>query len=199
MTDEPNVPIPPTQAEPSTSPAETNAPEAPEAGPTANEAWEDVVTRLRDLGEAISAWTKAAADTPENRKHLEEVRSGVNEIGRQTTQAFTSVTSGDFGRQVSEGATQVGQAIGDTAHEFGQAAAPVFASAFAGLSEAFGRAAQKVEESAAQRAEAPAEPAAEPQAQASAEPAAEPNAAPAPSAPQPPVAPATPPDGPSEP
>ena len=141
-----------------------------------------MVDRLRELGDAISIWTRAAADTPENRKHIEEVRSGVNEMSRQAGEAFSSVATSDFGRQVSEGATQVGQAIGETATEFGQAAAPHVASAFAGLADAFGRAAHKVEESVTTPAGPPAPPE-------------EPGApAPAPAAPQPPVAPAPPED-----
>ena len=155
--------------------------DAPPTGPSAAEAWEEVVVRLRELGDAISAWTKAAADTPENRKHLEEVRSGVNEVARQANDAFSSVASGDVGRQISEGATQMGHAIGEGAQELGAAAAPHVASMFAGLADMFGHAAQKVGESVPPPApsDAQASVGAEP-----AEPAPE-----APVAPQPPVPP----------
>jgi len=152
MTDESNVPIPPEPAETPVGAgppeAEPAAPNPAAAGPTPSAAWDDVVARLGDLGDALSAWAKAAADTPENREHLDEVRAGVNDMARQANEAFSAMAGSDFGRQVSESASQMGTAIGSSAQEFGQAAAPHVASAFAGLADAFGRAAQKVGEKA---------------------------------------------------
>ena len=138
-------------------PQAAQAADAPAAapGPTPAEAWEDVRAALGVLGDALSAWAKAAADTPENRQHLDEVRSGVNDMARQANEAFSAVAGSDLGRQFSEGATQVGQAIGGSAQEFSQAAAPHVASAFAGLADAFGRVAEKP-------AEPPSRPAPEP-------------------------------------
>ena len=143
-----------------TAPEEAAAP----AGPTPGEAWDEVVARLGELGDALSAWAKAAADTPENRQHLDEVRSGVNDMARQATEAFSAMADSDFGRQFAEGASQMGQSIGGTATELSQAAAPHVASAFAGLADAFGRAAQKVGEAASAHpaAEPPSRPAPEP-------------------------------------
>jgi len=189
MSDDPNVPFQPEPAEPPVAEPAAAEPDVAPAGPSAADAWDDVVLKLRELGEAMAAWTKAAADTPENRRHLDEVRAGVSDVARQANDAFSSVASSDFGRQVSESATQVGQAIGTTAHEVGQAAGPAVASAFAGLADMFGRAAHKVDETvAAQAAKAQQE------APAPGEPAAPAPAAPA--EPQPPVAP-TPPEGPA--
>jgi hypothetical protein len=145
MTDEPSIPAPPPSPEDSAPAAESAT---PPDGPSAGEAWVDVVAKLRDLGDAIGAWTKAATDTPENRARVGEIRKGVDDIALQVNEAFTSVAASDFGRQVSQGATNVGQAIGDTAEEIGQAAAPHVASAFAGLADAFSRAAHKVGEAA---------------------------------------------------
>jgi hypothetical protein len=144
--------------------SDPSAGEATPLGQSAGEAWGDVVTRLGDLGDAISAWARAAADTPENRRHLAELRSGVDQVTQRANEAFSSVASGDFGRQVADGATQVGTAIGSTAQEIGQAAAPHVANAFAGLADAFGRAAEKVGEAAAppRAAEPPARPAPQP-------------------------------------
>jgi hypothetical protein len=132
------------EAEPSTA-----APAAPSAasGPTAGEAWEQVVRKLSELSDAVSVWAKAAADTPENRKHVDDVRAGVNDMARQANEAFASVSGSEFGRQFAQGADQMGAAIGEGASEFGAAAAPHVASAFAGLADVFGRAAQKVGES----------------------------------------------------
>jgi hypothetical protein len=169
MSDDSSAPTPPSLELPeSTSDIKTPlavsaTPEAPPAGPTANEAWGDVVSRLGDLRDAISAWARAAADTPENRKHLADVRSGLDEAARQANEAFSAAASSDFGRQVADSATQVGAKIGSTAQEMGQAAAPHVASAFAGIADAFGRAAEKVQEAAApsRPGEEPSAPAAE--------------------------------------
>jgi hypothetical protein len=177
MTDQSNTPIEPGQSAEKAQPqdadsqersaesqvaAQTDA-ETSQLGPSAREAWGDVVISLGDLGGAISAWAKAATDTPENRQHLEEVRSVVNDMARQASEAFSAVAESDFGRQVAEGATQVGSAIGSTAQGIGQAAAPHVASAFAGLADAFGRAAEKVGEAATPRdAEPSSRPAPEP-------------------------------------
>lgn len=192
MSDDSNVPGQPQPAEQSAA-EPAAAPDAAPAGPSAGEAWEVVVVKLRELGEAVASWTKAATDTPENRRHIDEVRAGVTDMTRQASDAFSSVASSDLGRQMSEGATQMGQAIGGTAHEIGQTAGPAVASAFAGLADMFGRAAHKVDETvAAQAAQAPPQPA-------SAEtpaPTPEPPPAPAPAAPEPPVA-RTPPEGPA--
>jgi hypothetical protein len=178
MSDESSVP---TQSEheaariaagPEASAPELSAGEGVPAGQSAGEAWSDVVARLGELGDAISAWAKAAADTPENRKHLDDVRTGLDEVAQRANEAFSNVASGDFGRQVSDSATQMGTAIGSTAQEIGQAAAPAVASAFAGLADAFGRAAEKVGEAAAPRTAEPHDrPAPEPPAAATPRPA----------------------------
>jgi hypothetical protein len=166
MSDQPEVPIQPEpqsaepdvgagmpEAEPvvgaslGAEPAAAAEPQA--AGPTAGEAWDAVVVKLRELSDAVTAWAKAAADTPENRQHVDEVRNGVNDMARQANEAFNNVSSSDFGRNMAEGATQMGSAIGEGAQEFGKAAAPHVATAFAGLADVFGRAAQKVGETVA--------------------------------------------------
>lgn len=163
MTDDPTgiptaEPQPQSAAEP--SPAEpTAAPQEPAAdaqpsGPSASEAWSDVVARMTDLSTAVAAWARAAADNPENRRHLDEVRNGVNDMAKQADAAFAHVTSTEFGQQVKSGAEEAGAAIGDAAQKVSDAAAPHVATAFAGLAGVFGRAAQKVEE-AAQRQKEP--------------------------------------------
>jgi hypothetical protein len=182
MSDDPNAPMtdstpPPPPGEPAESAAE------PQAGPTASEAWADVVARMGELGAAMSAWAKAAADNPDNRRHLDEVRSGVNDMAGKAEAAFAEVAASDFGQQVKAGATEAGEAIGDAAQKVSAAAAPHVASAFAGLADVFGRAAHKVGEAAdRQSAATPAPPA-----QASDAPAPDPAAPAPPTAPEPPA------------
>ena len=117
-------------------------------GPSANDAWSSVVTRMTELGAAISQWAKAAADDPENREKLEEFRAGVNDMARKADAAFSQVTATDVGRQFAEGAQQAGQAIGDAAQQVSKAAAPHVATAFAGLADMLGRAATRLDETA---------------------------------------------------
>jgi hypothetical protein len=120
---------------------------------------------MGELGLALSAWARSAADDPQNKQRLEQVKAGVNEMARQADNAFGKVTSTDFGQQVSQGAQQAGDAIGDAAQQVSDAAAPHVATALSGLAGVFGRAAAKVDEAvnreraAQQAAEAPATPA----------------------------------------
>jgi hypothetical protein len=155
MTDDQTTPATPTEPEPAETPVGEGAPEpvaeaaeTAAAAASASEAWGDVLASMVTLGDAISAWARAAANEPDAKRHLDELRSGVNEMARQADAAVSSVTGGDFGKQVSEGASQAGDAIGAAAAELSQAAAPHVATAFAGLADVFGRAAQKVSEAA---------------------------------------------------
>jgi hypothetical protein len=143
--------------------AESATPEPPTdpSGPSASEAWADVVARMSELGAAVTTWTRAAADNPENRRRLEDVRNGVNDMAKQADAAVSRVTSTDVGQQVKSGAGEVGQAIGDAAQKVSDAAAPHVATAFAGLASAFGRASHMVEEAAARQKAAAASPPAE--------------------------------------
>ena len=147
MTDEPNA-NPTPDPEPDTASA---APPTEPSGPSASEAWADVVARMGELSDAVSAWAKSATDNPENRRRLDDVRRGVDDMASKADSAFAHVTSTEFGQQVRSGAEEAGQAIGDAAQKVSDAAAPHVASAFAGLAGVFGRAAQKVEEAAARQ------------------------------------------------
>ena len=150
MADEPTTSSAP-EPEPAEQPGPNAGPETDQASTTAGEAWAEVVTRMGELSDAVSAWARAAADNPENRRHLDDVRNGVNNVAKEAAAAFDSVTSTDFGQQVKSGAEEAGTAIGDAAQKVSDAAAPHVATAFAGLAGVFGRAAQKVEEAAARQ------------------------------------------------
>ena len=82
-------------------------------------------------------------------------------MARQADAALGKVTSSDFGQQVTQGAQQAGDAIGDAAQQVSVAAAPHVATALSGLASVFGKAAAKVDEAVNRdRApEAPTEPA----------------------------------------
>jgi len=120
----------------------------PAAASATAEAWNDVVGRMTELGGALSHWARAAADDPQNKQRLEQVRASVDEMARQADAALGKVTSSDFGQQVSQGAQQAGDAIGGAAQQVSEAAAPHVATALSGLASVFGRAAAKVDEAA---------------------------------------------------
>jgi hypothetical protein len=141
------TPIPEPEPEPQ------GQPESQSAG----EAWDDVVVRMNEFGEAVSRWAKASANDPRNKERLGKVREGFDEVARKAEAAFDSVAESDVGRQVGEGAQKVGQAVGDAAQQVSQAAAPHVAKTFAGLADAFGKAAAKVDESVSRKPE-PAQP-----------------------------------------
>jgi hypothetical protein len=141
----------------------------PTAAPS-SEAWNNVVASMSGLGVALSAWAKSAADDPQNKARLESVRAGVDEMARQADVAFGKVTSTEFGQQVSQGAQQAGDAIGDAAQQVSDAAAPHVATALSGMASLFGRAAAKVDE-AVNRDRSAEQPANEPVEQTTATPA----------------------------
>lgn len=149
MTDETNTPAP--------APEAPEAPEPP-AGANVSASWDEVVGRMTDLGDAIAGWARAAADDPENRKHLDQVRQSLNDMSAKAAETFSEVAKSDFGKSVAESASQAGQAFGDAATNVGQAAAPHVASAFAGLADVFGKAAAKVSESTPSSAPTPPTP-----------------------------------------
>lgn len=135
---------------------EPNTPElqpvAP-SGPSAGEAWDDVISRMTDLGDAVGRWAKAAANDPNAHQKLDQVRTGINDIAQKADAALGHVVHSEFGQQVKGGAEQAGQAISDAAQQMTQAAAPHVRNAFAGLSDVFGKAAAKMDEAAARNAE----------------------------------------------
>ena len=147
MTDETPAPDSDTSAAPAPDAVpDPNATQAPGPGSPTADAWNDVVARMTELGTALSAWAKSAADDPQNKQRLDSVRAGVDEMARQADVAFGKVTSSDFGQQFSQGAQQAGDAIGDAAQQVSDAAAPHVATALSGLASVFGRAAAKVDE-----------------------------------------------------
>lgn len=147
---EPEATTPPAEEPTGAGAAGATAPVSEAAGgPNANEAWGDVLSAMSALGDAMSVWAKAAVNEPGNKQHLDDLRSGVNEMARQADAAISKVGETEFGRQVAQGASQAGEALGAVASELGQAAAPHVATAFASLAEVFGMAAERVGETVA--------------------------------------------------
>lgn len=135
---------------------ETNAsstePTGP-SGPTAGEAWDDVLAHMKGLGEAVSGWIQAAANEPDTKEKLDQVRAGIADIGLMADAALGRAVRSDLGHQVREGAEQASQAFSDAAQHVTQVAGPHVKSVLSGLSEVFGKAAARVDEASHRRPE----------------------------------------------
>lgn len=123
------------------------------AGSTASQAWYDVLARMSDLGDAVARWTKTAANDPDNKQKLDQVRMSINDIARKADAGLGHVSGSEFGQQFKGGAEQAGQAIGEAAQHVTEVAAGNVKSVFVGLSDAFGKAAAKIDEATPRRSE----------------------------------------------
>lgn len=127
------------------------------SGPTPGEAWDDVLARLSALGDAVTRWAKAAANEPDTKQKLDQVRAGIDEIGQKADAALGRAVRSDLGHQVREGAEQAGQAMSDAVQQVSQAAGPHLKNVFSEISDIFGKAAVRVDE-ATRPTEEPAPP-----------------------------------------
>jgi len=115
------------------------------AAPTSTQAWQNVLARMSDLGDALEQWTKMAANGGDTEQKFEQVRAGINDIAHKADTALGRAES-KLGRQVKEGAEQAGQAFGDAAQRMREATEPHVKDAFADLSDIFGKAADRMGE-----------------------------------------------------
>jgi len=115
------------------------------AAPTSTQAWQNVLARMSDLGDAVGQWTKVAANEADTKQKFEQVRADINDIAQKAAIALGQAES-ESGQQVKKGIEQAGQAFGDAAQRMRDATEPHVKSAFADLSDAFGKAAAKMGE-----------------------------------------------------
>jgi ElaB/YqjD/DUF883 family membrane-anchored ribosome-binding protein len=111
-----------------------------QAALTASQAWQEVLARMSDLGDAMAQWTKVAAHEAGTKKKLDQVRAGVDDMAKKANATLGHAES-EFGQQMKEGAEQAGQAFGDATQRMRDATEPHVKMAFAELSDAFGKAA----------------------------------------------------------
>ena len=146
MSDEDREPIedPTNDTAPAGAGADTAEDTSPGAGsdgtttPRAGEAWDDVLAKVSDLSDAISRWAKTAANDPENRRKLDEVKAGMDDMARQAQTTFEHIDETEFGKQVRQGAEETGRVLGDAAQKVSDVAAPHVAVIFSGLADAAG-------------------------------------------------------------
>ena len=108
-------------------------------------AWDEVAHALDELGQAVTAWTRALKDDPETRRHASDLKDGFERLGRQMGDTLDSATDTEFGRGVSEAAGRAGAAVGDAARKAGDQVAPFVIGALRGAAEGIRRAADGLE------------------------------------------------------
>jgi hypothetical protein len=72
--------------------------------------WEELGRQLSELGAAIAAAVKAAADDPENRRRAQELKEGLESAARDIGDAFSEVAATPQGERVKEAAGAVAAA-----------------------------------------------------------------------------------------
>jgi len=122
----------------------------------AREAWDDVIARMAELGEAVARWTRTAVNDPTAKQKLAEIRRGISDITSKGEETFSHVADSDAGKQFAQSAEHAGAAIGDAAQQFSTVAAPHVKSAFEGLAGIFGKAAERIDEATRRHEEAAA-------------------------------------------
>lgn len=108
-------------------------------------AWEDVKRALDELGSSVAQWAASVKDDPENRRHIEELKTGINDLGDELGRIVDKAAQSDVGRTVGGAAQKAGDAIGDTARKVGTEAGPHVAAAFRSVAEGMRKAAESVE------------------------------------------------------
>jgi hypothetical protein len=103
-----------------------------------------VVVQLDALGESVGAWTRAAINDPENRRHAAEIRAKLEAMTRRVASTVDDASKTEVGSAVVEGAEKTGQVIADASGKVADAATPHVVSALSGLAGVFGKAAEKV-------------------------------------------------------
>ncbi len=132
-----------------TPPAEE--PSEPTAEPTSQDAdahgtaWNDVLSQIDALGDAISRWTRAAVNDPENRARAYEVKDHVEQMANSVSEAVDGAVETDIGQQIKDAAAKTGEALKAAGNRVGDEVAPRMASAFRGAAEKLHQAAERME------------------------------------------------------
>lgn len=144
----------PPSEEPYDGTAEPSADTAQDHG----EAWGDVLSQIDALGEAISRWTRAAVNDPENRARAHEVKDHVEQMANSVSDAVGDAVETDIGQQIKDAATKTGEAIKAASTRVGDEVAPRMASAFRVAAEKLHQAAERMEKPDASEPDAHEEP-----------------------------------------
>ena len=115
------------------------------ATPTVDKAWQEVLARMNELGDAMAKWAKVAGHEADTKQKLDQVHKDIAHMARQADAAVGHAGS-EAGQYVGESAEQASQAFSDAAQRVREATEPHVRDAFAELSDAFGKAAGKMRE-----------------------------------------------------
>jgi ElaB/YqjD/DUF883 family membrane-anchored ribosome-binding protein len=115
------------------------------ATPAVDKAWQEVLARVSDLGDAMKEWAKVAGHEADTKQKLDQVRADIDDMARKADAALGHAGS-DVGQYVGESAEQASRAFSDAAQRVRKATEPHVKDAFAELSDVFGKAAGKIGE-----------------------------------------------------
>lgn len=154
MTTEDTTPTEETQDAPAGAPGAADATAEPGAGDAHaseevhGEAWRDVLSQLDALGDAMSRWTRAAVNDPENRARAYEVKAHVEQMANKVSDAVGDAVETDIGQQIKDAAVKTGEALKAGATKVGDEVAPRMASAFRVAAEKLHQVAERMEKPA---------------------------------------------------
>ncbi|MCE5191554.1 MAG: hypothetical protein LLG08_07335 [Actinomycetia bacterium] len=124
---------------------------APGTGGSVRDAWSDVVAQLGALGDAVARWARVAVNDPDNKRHAEELKQGIEKMLSSVGDATDKATGSEVGQSFKDAAEKTGDAFKVAGQKFNSEVGPHLAGAFRSASERLREAAGKME----QKADAP--------------------------------------------
>lgn len=112
----------------------------------ASEAWNEVVSELNALGEAVRRWVSAAASDEENKRRAAELKAAFERIAGDVSATIKDAADSEVGHSFKDAADKTGEAFKKAGEKISEEAGPKVASAFRSLSDKFRETAQKMEE-----------------------------------------------------
>lgn len=115
-----------------------------------DEAWSDVMRSLDELGRSVGSWAGSVQHDPKNRERAEQLKSGLEGVGKQIGDVLDAATKSGFVRELSTAALRTGDVVVDSARRVGDEVAPHVAGAFISIAQGLLSAAQKMTAKAAE-------------------------------------------------
>ena len=120
--------------------------QVPGAAPEAGDAWSDVMAQFEALGAAVGRWAKAAVNDPDNKRRVDELKVGLENVASSIGDAADKAADTEVGQSFKEAAGKTGEAFKVAGHKFGTDVAPHIAGAFKTASEKLREAAGRMEQ-----------------------------------------------------
>jgi hypothetical protein len=111
----------------------------------ARAAWQDVISQLDELGEAMGRWARAAVNDPDAKRHAEQFSEQMEIVADKVSTAVDDASKSDVGQQFKDAAAKTGEAFRKAGETVSAEVAPRMASAFRSAAEGLHQAAQRME------------------------------------------------------